>query len=70
MGFSYQKIAQKQGFVCPVCGESLFNDEPLQKHHTIPLHHGGDSRYDNLELLHYYCHQQIHLQPDDVLSLW
>ena len=67
---SYQKIAQKQGFVCPVCGESLFNDEPLQKHHTIPLHHGGDSRYDNLELLHYYCHQQIHLQPEDVLSLW
>lgn len=57
---SHQKLAQKQGFICQVCGESLFNDEPLQKHHKIPYRHGGNESYANLELVHYYCHQQIH----------
>lgn len=74
---SYQKIAEKQGFSCPVCAESLFNDEHIQKHHKISSHQGGNNSYANLELLHYYCHQQIHSQrrddnprPEDVLSLW
>ena len=57
---SYQKLAQKQGFKCLQCGESLFNDEPLQKHHKIPRSQGGSESYANLELLHFYCHQQIH----------
>ncbi|ODG99441.1 group II intron reverse transcriptase/maturase [Nostoc sp. KVJ20] len=74
---SYQKLAQKQGFKCPVCGESLLNDEPIQKHHIIPCHQGGNDTYANLELVHYYCHQQIHSlvqklnsELDDELSLW
>lgn len=74
---SYQKIAQKQGFECPICRESLFNDEPIHKHHKIPIHQGGEDSYANLELVHYYCHQQIHSQPqnpddeaENVLSLW
>ncbi|WP_051035598.1 group II intron reverse transcriptase/maturase [Fischerella muscicola] len=57
---SYQKLAQKQGYKCSVCGESLFNDEPLQKHHKIPRSKGGKDSYANLELMHYYCHQQLH----------
>lgn len=57
---SYQKLAQKQGYKCPVCGESLFNDEPLQKHHKTPRSKGGNDSYANLELMHYYCHQQVH----------
>ncbi len=57
---SYQKLAQKQGYNCPVCGESLFNDEPLQKHHKTPRSQGGNDSYANLELMHYYCHRQVH----------
>jgi RNA-directed DNA polymerase len=57
---SYQKLAQRQGYLCPVCGESLFNDEPLQKHHKTPRSKGGKDSYANLELMHYYCHQQTH----------
>jgi RNA-directed DNA polymerase len=57
---SREKIAQKQGFKCPICGESLFNGESLEKHHKIPVHLGGKDSYANLELLHYYCHQQLH----------
>ena len=57
---SYQKIAKKQGFVCPTCGESLFNGEEIHKHHIIPRHQGGKDAYSNLRLVHLFCHQQIH----------
>ncbi|MDZ8089239.1 MAG: group II intron reverse transcriptase/maturase [Nostoc sp. DedQUE12b] len=57
---SYQKIAKKQNYLCLVCHESLFNGESLHRHHTIPRHLNGNNSYANLQLVHYYCHQQIH----------
>ncbi len=57
---SYQYIAQRQDYKCPHCGESLFNDESTQRHHKKARHLGGQDTYANLELLHYYCHQQKH----------
>lgn len=58
---SIQKLAQKQGCVCPICGQSLFNGEETHKHHKIPKNQGGKDTYANLELVHLLCHQQIHL---------
>ena len=57
---SRQKIAKRQDYVCPVCGESLLNGEDLQLHHRKPLAQGGDDSYKNLQLLHLYCHHQVH----------
>ena len=57
---SKQKIAQRQKYVCPVCGESLLNDEELHIHHKKPKSQGGGDNYGNLQLVHLYCHQQIH----------
>jgi RNA-directed DNA polymerase len=57
---SRQKIAQRQQYVCPVCGESLLNDEELHLHHKKPKSQGGGDNYGNLQLVHLYCHQQIH----------
>ncbi|MEM9905109.1 MAG: HNH endonuclease signature motif containing protein [Cyanobacteria bacterium P01_D01_bin.44] len=57
---SRQKIAQKQGYVCPVCGETLLNEEVLQLHHKQPKAEGGNDSYGNLQLLHLYCHHQVH----------
>lgn len=57
---SLQKIAQRQDWQCPVCRESLFNDEELHVHHKIPRTQGGKDSYNNLELLHLFCHQQVH----------
>jgi RNA-directed DNA polymerase len=57
---SYQKIAKEQGFVCPVCGDSLINGEEIHRHHIIPQKEGGKDTYSNLRLVHMYCHQQIH----------
>ena len=58
--YSKGKIARKQAGRCPVCGESLFNDEELVIHHKKPIKEGGMNSYSNLQLLHLYCHQQVH----------
>jgi len=55
---SQQRIARDQDHVCPVCGETLFNDEELQKDHVRPRHKGGKDSYGNYQLLHVDCHKQ------------
>ena len=57
---SYQKIADRQTGKCPMCNESLFNGEEIHKHHIIPKNEGGTETYKNLQLVHYFCHQQLH----------
>lgn len=59
---SHQKVAKKQGGKCPICGQSLFNNEELHLHHKKPRKDGGDNKYSNLQLVQLYCHQQIHAQ--------
>jgi RNA-directed DNA polymerase len=58
---SKQKLAQRQKGLCPVCGETLFNEEELHVHHKKPRAKGGKSNYGNLQLIHLFCHQQLHL---------
>ena len=62
---SRQKIARRQGYLCPVCGETLLNEEVIQLHHKRPKSQGGDDSYGNLQLLHLYCHQQVHAEDVD-----
>ena len=57
---SSQKIADRQRGKCPMCNESLFNGEEIQKHHILPKDEGGTETYKNLQLVHYFCHQQMH----------
>jgi RNA-directed DNA polymerase len=57
---SRQRIVRQQRGKCPICRDSLFNGEPLELHHRLPKAKGGKDTYDNLELLHLYCHQQVH----------
>ncbi len=57
---SYQKIADRQKYKCPLCGDPLFNGEDIQKHHKIPRNQGGKDTYSNLILVHYVCHKQFH----------
>jgi RNA-directed DNA polymerase len=62
---SKQKIAQRQRGICPVCGQSLFNEEVLHIHHKQLRSKGGKSSYSNLVLVHLYCHQKIHSNSDE-----
>jgi hypothetical protein len=34
--------------------------EETHQHHHRPRHHGGTNAWDNLVILHLYCHQQTH----------
>jgi len=57
---SSQKLAKRQRGKCPNCGESLFNGEEIHKHRRKPGREGGEYTYSNIELVHLFCHQQIH----------
>lgn len=55
-----QRLAEKQGYKCPHCGESLFNGEPYDVHHRIPKKDGGSDNISNLIILHRECHKATH----------
>jgi RNA-directed DNA polymerase len=56
---SWQKIAKHQDHRCPICGQSLYNDETLHQHHIQAKRDGGRETYNNYLLLHLYCHQKV-----------
>jgi RNA-directed DNA polymerase len=53
------KLLAKQKGLCPVCGEWLLNDNPLEVHHIKPRALGGKDTLRNLLLLHKVCHKQV-----------
>jgi RNA-directed DNA polymerase len=59
----YQLLAQFQDWKCPVCGDSLFNGEPIETHHIVPVAKGGTDDSENLMHLHRTCHKQVHSKP-------
>ena len=68
------KVAEKQDWLCPICGEHLFNGEELDTHHLLKVKDGGTDDINNLVHLHKTCHQAVHskrhsgklrLEPDD-----
>ncbi|NEQ84311.1 MAG: group II intron reverse transcriptase/maturase, partial [Moorea sp. SIO2I5] len=54
------KIANRQGYTCPVCQQNLGNYDNTHLHHIIPKHLGGLDKYNNLIYLHKDCHYSIH----------
>jgi RNA-directed DNA polymerase len=59
-GTNLHKIAQRQKWKCPVCGEHLFNGEELQTHHIIKVKDGGSDSINNLIHQHQSCHIHTH----------
>jgi RNA-directed DNA polymerase len=55
---SKQRIARVQNHLCPLCGESIHNGEELHAHHIY------GRTYDDVILVHRYCHQQVHSQKE------
>jgi RNA-directed DNA polymerase len=53
-------IARNQNYQCLICGQSLFNDEPLHLHHIKPRCEGGTDDIKNLTWVHQYCHHKVH----------
>jgi len=54
-------LIQSQRGHCPVCGDSLFNGEEVEEHHTILVKGHPEREYlKNIRLLHLFCHDQLH----------
>ena len=62
-------LALKQRGKCLVCGASVVDDEAAcsvfanettHLHHQRPRAKGGGDGLENRQLLHWYCHQQVH----------
>jgi RNA-directed DNA polymerase len=59
-GSKYEQVAKLQNWKCPSCGDSLFNGEPIETHHVVPVAEGGLNDRENLMHLHKACHKQVH----------
>ena len=57
-----EQVAHRQEYKCPICKQSLFNDEPLHLHHIVPKCEGGKDTFKNLVWLHQFCHHKVHYQ--------
>ena len=55
-------VAYKQDYKCPICNQSIFNNEPLHLHHIIPRCEGGKDIPKNLVWVHQFCHHKVHYQ--------
>ena len=59
-GSKLRKVAERQGWKCPACGEHLFNGKAVQTHHIRQLKDGGLDEEANLVHLHQACHKNVH----------
>lgn len=59
-----KRIAAKQNYKCPVCGQPLFNGETIHRHHIVPRCKNGKDTVDNLVWVHLICHHKIHHQKE------
>ena len=59
-GSKLYRIAENQKWICPSCGEPLFNGEEIDTHHIVPVAEGGTDNVENLQHLHKECHKQVH----------
>lgn len=65
---SMQKLAMQQKGLCPLCRQSLFNDQSLHRHRLLPGARGGQYTYANIQLVHLSCHQQLTVLQQLALS--
>ncbi|OLT62528.1 group II intron reverse transcriptase/maturase [Moorena bouillonii] len=54
------KIALRQKYKCPYCGQQLGDYDRVHLHHIVPKEHGGQDKYNNLVYVHEECHRTIH----------
>ena len=55
-------LLRRQKGKCPLCGESLFNDEFYEEHPIVRRDEGGSDTLDSLVILYLFCHQQMTAQ--------
>jgi len=59
-GSKLYRVAEQQGWRCPICRNHLFNEERIHIHHEQRVTDGGGDVDSNLKLVHVECHKLIH----------
>ena len=57
-----EQVAFRQEYRCPICKQSVFNNEELHLHHIVPRCEGGKDTLNNLVWVHLFCHHKVHHQ--------
>jgi RNA-directed DNA polymerase len=52
----------RQGGICPHCGQRITKATGWHVHHVIYRVHGGTDKLGNLLMLHPNCHRQLHAE--------
>ena len=56
-----QKLLVKQKGLCSVCNKTIdWQNEKVEIHHIKPVKEGGSDKLNNLVVVHWNCHRQIH----------
>ncbi len=54
---SYERILERDGLVCHICGGAVTEDQ-LSFEHVIPLERGGEHSEDNIKVSHLVCNKR------------
>ena len=52
----HHNLLKRQKNVCALCHKSFYPDDIVEVDHILPRSKGGKDVYENLQLLHKYCH--------------
>ena len=63
-------LAEKQKYVCPLCGNKMISLEDRDIDHILPYSLGGTTDESNAQLVHHHCNlnKSSHINLDEVLS--
>lgn len=63
-------LAEKQNYVCPLCGNKIISLEDCDIDHILPYSLGGTTDESNAQLVHHHCNlnKSNHINLDEVLS--
>lgn len=50
------KKLEEQHNLCALCNKEISKEQTFEGDHIVPWHSGGDTKYDNLQVVHKLCH--------------
>ena len=63
-------LAEKQGYVCPLCNNQIVNIDECEIDHIVPYSLGGKTIFENAQLVHKICnrHKSNNVDIDEVVA--
>ena len=63
-------LAEKQKYICPLCGNKIVSLDECEIDHIIPFSLGGDTTFENAQLVHKICnrHKGNNVDIDSILT--